>query len=86
MFFYSTLNQISIPAIGNLDDFPCFPTRYGAYKYRCGDSKVIPVAISGCCDNLTVRYYVVSGHFYRAIKKYNNISLEVSLNEDLCNF
>lgn len=82
MFYYSVINQIDIPNIGKLDDFPHFPTRYSAYKYRIGKDKVIAVSYPGRAYYLPdVEYYVVSGDYYRAIKRYNNIG---GSNENLC--
>lgn len=82
MFFYSVINQFDIPNIGKLDDFPHFPTRYSAYKYRVGKDKVIAVVFPSRPAYLPeVEYFVVSGDYYRAIKKYRNVGV---VDEDLC--
>ena len=74
LFYYSVINQIDVPSIGKLDDFPHFPTRYSAYKFRSGSDKVIAVNIPGRPYYLPeVEYFVVSGDYYRFIKKYRNV-------------
>ena len=74
MFYYSVISQINIPNIGQLDDFPHFPTRYSAYKYRSDPDKVIAVSFSNRPYYLPkVEYFVVSGDYYRSIKKYRDI-------------
>lgn len=75
LFYCTVLSQVNVPSIGKLDDFPCFPTRYSAYKFRSGDHKVIPVVFSDGIGAGRVDYYVVSGDFYRAVKRYNNIKV-----------